>query len=156
MKHIAQLLAPADKFEEQWVSAEWDNRRRDFLRKHGAWCRSCKRSNLVVQVHHINYTRGLPLADYPDEELTVLCKDCHARWSRLMRAFRKLFSTWNVSDLEMLFGALKVAKETNSSRYPALAIIKMMEHDANTPHGAALPPIPRHSLTVPFAKPQVS
>jgi hypothetical protein len=40
-------------------------------------CSKCGSSDAELNVHHLQYERGLKPWEYPDEYLTTLCADCH-------------------------------------------------------------------------------
>jgi len=127
MKSIKDIIAPRTSFTKQWNSPEWTQRAQEFRRKHGSWCRLCRRSDVATQVHHINYLPDVDLADHPDEELALMCVNCHKEWTKLMRAYRKLFSSWDVPTLTFLFGVLKVAKEKYGTTYAGSKLMQALE-----------------------------
>ena len=62
------------KVNDYMESEEWDEKRRETLRRAGYCCRHCGITGVPLDVHHETYER------YGDEklsDLTALCRDCH-------------------------------------------------------------------------------
>lgn len=62
-------------YEEYLQSPHWKRRREDKLRAAGRRCQVCNRGSGILDVHHRTYER---LGEELDEDLTVLCRDCHS------------------------------------------------------------------------------
>lgn len=60
----------------------WKRRREDKLRAVGHRCQLCNRGSVTLDVHHRTYER---LGNELDEDLTVLCRDCHSIHHRFGR-----------------------------------------------------------------------
>ena len=60
---------------------EWAKYRAEQIKLHGGVCAHCFRSQdeVVLQVHHQDYTYGRLPWQYPHDECIVLCKGCHAQ-----------------------------------------------------------------------------
>ena len=68
-------------------SAQWKDLRLRAIQHVGAKCEKCTRhqdDGAVLQVHHRRYVRGRRPWDYPFEELTVLCRRCHAEEHKIL------------------------------------------------------------------------
>jgi 5-methylcytosine-specific restriction endonuclease McrA len=68
-------------------SQEWRNRRQRALARAGYRCQVCGGKS-GLQVHHVSYAN---LGHEQDEDLTVLCSDCHVVvtwWLRFRRWWR--------------------------------------------------------------------
>lgn len=46
--------------------------------------------NVLMDVHHINYTKGLKIWECPDEDLVAVCRECHNKVEDAIRAMRAL------------------------------------------------------------------
>ena len=80
--HAQSLLRIADRWEglasmpyrEYLKTPEWNDRRKRKLEAVGYACQVCNASGVQLDVHHRTYARrGGEL----DDDLTVLCHDCH-------------------------------------------------------------------------------
>ena len=59
-------------------SREWEKFRRALIKSRGNTCEKCgKKLSAGLQVHHKCYRWGLKPWEYPEEDLLVLCRDCH-------------------------------------------------------------------------------
>jgi 5-methylcytosine-specific restriction endonuclease McrA len=76
--------APSD-YEEYLLAPYWKHRRGEKLRTVGYRCQVCNSRSPPLDVHHRTYDR---LGKELDEDLTVLCRNCHSNFhkdSRLRR-----------------------------------------------------------------------
>lgn len=61
-------------YEEYLQTPHWKRKRENKLRAAGRRCQVCNRSSIILNVHHRTYDR---LGEELDEDLTVLCRECH-------------------------------------------------------------------------------
>ena len=61
-------------YPEYLTSPEWMVTRARMIEKAGRRCRVCNNGDETLDVHHRTYER---LGEERDEDLTVLCQDCH-------------------------------------------------------------------------------
>ncbi len=61
-------------YKEYLQTPYWKRRREDKLRAAGHRCQLCNRGSVPLNVHHRTYER---LGEELDEDLTVLCRECH-------------------------------------------------------------------------------
>jgi hypothetical protein len=84
--YMLGLLKPRSRassgYEEYLQTPYWKRRREDKLRAVGRTCQLCNRGSVTLDVHHRTYER---LGNELDEDLTVLCRDCHSIYHRLGR-----------------------------------------------------------------------
>lgn len=76
-----KLVPDRARFRRQYRCSEWARKRAALIEKRSA-CEVCGRkaeNGVVLQIHHKRYRSDRRVWDYPDEELQVLCKGCHAR-----------------------------------------------------------------------------
>lgn len=71
----------------------WFERSKAFLRSH-PFCNSCRRSDIRLTVHHVNYDRAKRLW-----ELVTLCKNCHELTHEATRSFRTTAAFCNASNI---------------------------------------------------------
>lgn len=66
-------------YQEQLLTAEWQSRRLEILRRDNYTCQKCgaKAANESLHVHHKGYVKDLSPWEYPDESLVTLCESCH-------------------------------------------------------------------------------
>lgn len=67
------------KYHDQLKSPQWKAYRVKLIEARGCKCQECDVPSTEegLQVHHVTYLRGLPLWEYPDELVIVLCDTCH-------------------------------------------------------------------------------
>jgi len=80
-------VASADKYsaeysnfyQEQLLTAEWQSRRLEILRRDNYTCQKCgaKAADESLHVHHKGYVSTLLPWEYPDDALITLCESCH-------------------------------------------------------------------------------
>ena len=68
MSYASQLRHPS-----------WQKRRLEMLDRAGFECSNCGDAESPLHVHHRQYFKGRKVWEYSDEELCVLCEDCHAQ-----------------------------------------------------------------------------
>ena len=78
----------AQSYQSKLHDPRWESRRRRFIAGQGAWCRSCKRRDVTLHVHHRVYRRGVEPWDHCDDDLVVLCAGCHSEWHDILQEFR--------------------------------------------------------------------
>jgi hypothetical protein len=61
-------------YKEYLQTPHWKHLREDKVRAAGHRCQLCNRGSVTFNVHHRTYER---LGEELDEDLTVLCSDCH-------------------------------------------------------------------------------
>jgi hypothetical protein len=84
-------LLVAQPYEESWRNGSatmkmyqhklWVQYRAEQIKLHCGICAHCLRpaTQVVLQVHHLEYVEGRMPWEYPYEECQVLCKGCHAK-----------------------------------------------------------------------------
>ncbi len=82
-------MASADKYsaeysnfyQEQLLTAEWQSRRLEILRRDNYTCQKCgaKAADESLHVHHKGYVSSLLPWEYPDDTLITLCESCHQK-----------------------------------------------------------------------------
>lgn len=74
-------------YAEMLRDPRWQKRRLEVLNAAGWMCSSCFDETTELHVHHVRYKWNRKPWEYPDEELSCLCKKCHseetAAWSML-------------------------------------------------------------------------
>lgn len=66
-----------NKYSHQWLDPRWQKRRLEIMHRDGFRCTECDADDKTLNVHHVYYTRGADVWDYPDHALLTLCNDCH-------------------------------------------------------------------------------
>ena len=83
------------------------------IRKQRNFCECCRRSGIVLQVHHLFYEFNRNLWDYDGDEVIVLCESCHKDIHEQLKQFRKhVFRYLNGQSFKVLNGALAVGLTT--------------------------------------------
>lgn len=86
----------------------WQKRRLEVLQAADWRCSRCRSHKTNLQVHHRRYIRGLMPWDYTDEQLVVLCDDCH-ELQHLPKPTAD--DEWRESQIEKLELALAATKD---------------------------------------------
>lgn len=66
-------------YSEKLRDPRWQKMRLLVMERDGFECTNCGSEDKTLNVHHKVYRRGRNPWDYPDDELTTLCKDCHEK-----------------------------------------------------------------------------
>jgi hypothetical protein len=66
-----------DNFSKQYLHPNWQKRRLEMLELARWQCQDCGSKDHQLHVHHKRYVKGRMIWEYPDDELAVLCADCH-------------------------------------------------------------------------------
>lgn len=69
--------ARSERYRQLLQDPRWQQRRLEVLQKADWRCSRCRSQKANLQVHHKHYVAGLKPWDYTDEQLVVLCGDCH-------------------------------------------------------------------------------
>lgn len=64
-------------YSQQLADPRWQRRRLQILELAGWECNDCGNGALQLHVHHPRYIKGRMAWEYEDDELQVLCVDCH-------------------------------------------------------------------------------
>ncbi len=72
-------------YREYLQTPHWKRRREEKLLSVGRRCQVCNRGSVSLDVHHRTYER---LGEELDEDLTVLCRDCHSTFHEYRRLGR--------------------------------------------------------------------
>jgi len=64
-------------YAEQLAHPKWQRKRLDTLNAAGWKCANCAAGDVTLHVHHRRYIKGRMAWEYEEDELSVLCKDCH-------------------------------------------------------------------------------
>ena len=65
-------------YKDQLLHPNWQRLRLQMLDAAGWACQCCKTKEVTLHVHHKRYVKGRMAWEYTEDELDVLCKDCHA------------------------------------------------------------------------------
>lgn len=64
-------------YREQLLHPSWQRRRLERLQACDWRCQACESRDRTLHVHHKRYVKGRMVWEYSDDELAVLCVDCH-------------------------------------------------------------------------------
>lgn len=82
---------PVPSYSDLLRDPRWQRKRLEMLNAAGWKCTACGRSDNTLHVHHRRYVKGRKPWEYTDQELRVLCAECHQSGHEfidlLMRAF---------------------------------------------------------------------
>lgn len=103
-------------YRSQLSAPQWEEFRRAYVARHGSYCRSCNRSGVEVQLHHIVYDRDKTLWEHDDQDLALLCRECHERWHNLTKSLRRLLGGMRASEVQMIVGAFSMLVKLHSAK----------------------------------------
>ena len=97
-------------YKSQYLHPKWQKRRLEILEAAGYQCQTCDDTEKTLHVHHKRYIKGRDVWDYADDDLEVLCADCHKHehWQR--DELNKMVSTMcseQVADLLCIIAGMK-------------------------------------------------
>lgn len=127
MKSVEQLLAPQSAFSSGYQDQRWIDRAKDFRRSQGNFCRSCKRGDVPVHVHHANYTPGKELWEHDDENLTMLCESCHKQTHKAIKVFRHIAARCNATNIAAITGLLDLMIKKHGEKETMLIIARIAQ-----------------------------
>ena len=110
MPHISEILknlGNKDSLDGRYSDDRWKQRAKDYRRSY-KFCLSCRRTDVELHVHHVNYTPGTPIWEASDDDLVALCKSCHELMTAAIRDFRATVSRCNASNVAAICLALKL------------------------------------------------
>lgn len=67
----------AKNYWEKLKDPRWQRKRLEALQRAGFACEACHDTEQTLHVHHKAYFKGREPWEYEDEQLAVLCEDCH-------------------------------------------------------------------------------
>lgn len=126
---VSSLFAPKAKHEDQYSDPRWIRRARDFRRLYGSACMSCRRSGLIVHVHHVNYERGKSLWEHEDEDLACSCEGCHKSIHNTIRVFRRIAARANASNIAAIAGLIYELTKRHGDLETALKIATLLQNE---------------------------
>lgn len=93
-------------YTEKLADPLWKKRRLERLKLAGNECESCGETGKTLHVHHRVYHRGHEPWEYTDEELEVLCKDCHDSEHEASDELKLLLGVASMGSRDMVLGIL--------------------------------------------------
>jgi HNH endonuclease len=85
-------MATKLSYGEQLKHPNWQRRRLEMLSAAEFECQSCGDKEKMLHVHHRRYFKGRMAWEYTDDELQVLCKDCHAEQHDIEDLFKSVLA----------------------------------------------------------------
>lgn len=124
-----QVLA-SSSYTKALQSGRWHQFAHEMREQKGNYCECCKRSNCVLQVHHLFYDASRELWEYGASEVVLLCAGCHAQIHEQLRLFRRfVFGKMTPRVFEIVNGALAVAFD----KYEPLVVAHALAEFVSTP-----------------------
>ncbi len=80
------------RYGELLRDPRWQRRRLEVMQRACWRCERCGDEKSELQVNHEQYVRGALPWDYPDEDLSCLCRTCHEQ-DRLTPKFHEQYET---------------------------------------------------------------
>ncbi len=91
--------------KKSYRNEEWYRFANSVKKRDGYKCTKCgrKEPEVILQVHHTEYKKGLEPWEYPLSNCITVCKGCHAREHNLIEPSRG-WTLISIEDLEGLYG----------------------------------------------------
>lgn len=125
MHHVSEFLKT-----DSYGSGEWQSFTLSVRRSKGNACEMCRRSDGILQVHHLFYEHGRKLWDYDHQDLVLLCRPCHKAVHEQLQAFRRfVFGKLRPETFRVINESLSVAL----SRYDPLVFVHALQEFVATP-----------------------
>ena len=70
-------MATKLSYRDQLLHPNWQRRRLEMLDRASFTCQDCGGTEATLHVHHKQYFKGRMAWEYSNDELAVLCADCH-------------------------------------------------------------------------------
>ncbi len=80
-------------YGQQLKTPDWQKRRLQRLDAAQWVCEKCQAQDAFLHVHHKQYFRGRMAWEYSDQELSVLCEQCHADAHKRLDLLSRLLTT---------------------------------------------------------------
>ena len=84
-------------YAQQLKHPQWQRRRLEMLTDANFECTDCGDKDTMLHVHHKQYFKGRMAWEYSDEELAVLCEECHAHHHKSETALKRIISAENTT-----------------------------------------------------------
>lgn len=65
-------------YSELLRDPRWQKKRLEVLEEKHWQCEACRETDTTLHVHHKHYVQGREPWDYEDDQLAVLCENCHS------------------------------------------------------------------------------
>jgi hypothetical protein len=72
-------------YSELLTDPRWQKKRLEIMERDGFVCKKCEHGDITLNVHHIEYKKGLLPWEYPSNSLITLCKYCHLEIEELKK-----------------------------------------------------------------------
>ncbi len=76
-------------YQQKLATQEWRSFSTGIRKSRGNACQHCRRSDVVTQVHHINYEPNQEPWEADQGDVMLLCVACHKTLTEELRMFRK-------------------------------------------------------------------
>jgi hypothetical protein len=126
MKAIGEILNGVGP-RSQYSDTRWISRAASFRSTCGRFCQSCRRADIPISVHHVNYDRGRNLWDYEDQDLAMLCEPCHQLIHKSILAFRRLAGHSNATNIAAITGLLTQLVERHGDKTVAIKLAQLLQ-----------------------------
>ncbi len=114
-------------FQQQYSDDRWKRRAKEFRSTYGRFCQSCRREDVVLHVHHVNYQRDVPLWDHGDEDMAMLCEACHQQIHQTIKVFRVIAARCNATNIAAMTGILHKLIQQNGESETLVKLAKLVK-----------------------------
>lgn len=91
-------------YSEQYRSPKWQKKRLEVLNAADFRCEDCGSKEKTLNVHHVIYHKGREVWNYDNDELMVLCEECHQARHRLQSAMMLIMKRFGTPGLTQIAG----------------------------------------------------
>jgi hypothetical protein len=84
-----RLWGDVMNYSEKLKNPKWQRRRLEILEDRDWTCERCRSKEKTLNVHHSVYHKGFDPWEYSNDDLIVLCEDCHKTIHTLLQTVQK-------------------------------------------------------------------
>lgn len=108
MHSIKEIIG--NTYQQKLTSGQWSSFSSSIRRKRKNACESCRRTNVITQVHHIVYEPGKQPWESDEKDVVLLCESCHKQLHDELNNFRRFTFRFMTPQAFLIFNrALMVA-----------------------------------------------
>jgi hypothetical protein len=108
-------LGKAMEYWQLLKRPEWQKKRLEMLALAGWECQSCGTKDNELHVHHKQYFNGKNPWEYENDQLEVLCDDCHSVEHQSLQNIKEIISLSDVNEIYNLllgYSEFSICKRT--------------------------------------------
>lgn len=98
-----------ESYSDQMKNPLWQKKRLHMLESKGWKCEVCGAEEKTLHVHHKQYKSGAKIWEYEDNELAVLCENCHKETHEILDFLKSLIVDMHPSRMRYFLSFIRAA-----------------------------------------------